>query len=636
LQQSTTTPALTFSLTNAAGGTVFGNNTGSTSGAPAYTAVPVLGIAGTTKGTIGLAGNTSGVVTIQPAAAAGTFNFNLPITAGTSGFVLTSAGGGSSAMTWTDPATFGAVTSVSNSDNTLTISPTTGAVVASLNLAHANTWTAKQTFATGTTSLAPINIPAGTLTTGGNISNGNVEFDGTHMYMTIGGAQVQLDNQLSSFALAAIGSSPNANGASYSSPTFNLQPASASFGGVITTTTQTMGNGAKTFTQAGNDGLTINGAWTATANSQRHVNINPSITARATASDSIFGVLIKPNFVSGAATQIPVGLVVDPIFTATGGSFASQNAIMHRGNIIPLGTSSSWTLGNSTAVYSTAWATTIQTGTIAYSSVGAGTLAFANGQGTSISFFTHGHIVSGQANNGTADDSSQLHIFGDGHFVGGLKIDKFANAPTISSITNSGVAGATTYTYEIVAYDYNGTIISSATSSTTTGNATLNASNNNVITWTSVVGAYRYYIYRTAGGATQGIIFVKSQNSTVLTDTGLTGDGGTIPTASLNTTGSIKYDGYLWQSATITAGGTTGAQTINKGAGCVNFAATATSLVVTNNFVTTTSLVHAWVQTNDATLFNCQSVPAAGSFTIFGNAAATAETKVCFEVINTY
>jgi hypothetical protein len=38
-----------------------------------------------------------------------------------------------------------AATSVSNSDSTLTISPTTGAVIASLNLAHANTWTQKQT-----------------------------------------------------------------------------------------------------------------------------------------------------------------------------------------------------------------------------------------------------------------------------------------------------------------------------------------------------------------------------------------------------------------------------------------------------------------------------------------------------------
>jgi len=38
------------------------------------------------------------------------------------------------------------VTSVTNSDGTITISPTTGNVVASLNLGHANTWTALQTF----------------------------------------------------------------------------------------------------------------------------------------------------------------------------------------------------------------------------------------------------------------------------------------------------------------------------------------------------------------------------------------------------------------------------------------------------------------------------------------------------------
>lgn len=42
-------------------------------------------------------------------------------------------------------ATIGTVTGVSNADGTLTISPATGAVVASLALGHANTWTGKQT-----------------------------------------------------------------------------------------------------------------------------------------------------------------------------------------------------------------------------------------------------------------------------------------------------------------------------------------------------------------------------------------------------------------------------------------------------------------------------------------------------------
>lgn len=46
-------------------------------------------------------GTSSGAITFHPQAAAGTYNFNLPITAGSSGSVLTSAGGGSSPMTWT-------------------------------------------------------------------------------------------------------------------------------------------------------------------------------------------------------------------------------------------------------------------------------------------------------------------------------------------------------------------------------------------------------------------------------------------------------------------------------------------------------------------------------------------------------
>lgn len=62
-----------------------------------------VGVAGTTIGKILQSGNTSGTITIQPQAAAGTYNFNLPITAGTAGQVLTSQAGGSTAMTWTTP-----------------------------------------------------------------------------------------------------------------------------------------------------------------------------------------------------------------------------------------------------------------------------------------------------------------------------------------------------------------------------------------------------------------------------------------------------------------------------------------------------------------------------------------------------
>ena len=59
----------------------------------------------------------------------------------------------------------GTVNSVSNSDGSLTISPTTGAAVASLNTAHANTWTAQQTVTQETVSLSTNETFSVTLTT---------------------------------------------------------------------------------------------------------------------------------------------------------------------------------------------------------------------------------------------------------------------------------------------------------------------------------------------------------------------------------------------------------------------------------------------------------------------------------------
>ena len=67
-----------------------------------------------------------------------------------------SAGGVPKAITLTFG---GSVGSVSNSDSTLTVTPTTGTVVASLNLSHANTWTSTQTFPNVTVT----SLPAGTV-----------------------------------------------------------------------------------------------------------------------------------------------------------------------------------------------------------------------------------------------------------------------------------------------------------------------------------------------------------------------------------------------------------------------------------------------------------------------------------------
>lgn len=85
---------------------------------------------------------------------------------------------------------------------------------------------------------------------------------------------------------------------------------------------------------------------------------------------------------------------------------------------------------------------------------------------------------------------------------------------------------------------------------------------------------------------------------------------------------------------TITAAATTGAQVINKVSGSVNFAAAAGSLVVTNSFVSSTSLIFCTVGTNDATMKAAAAVAGAGSFEIFPDVAPTGETRVNFLVLN--
>ena len=86
-------------------------------------------------------------------------------------------------------------------------------------------------------------------------------------------------------------------------------------------------------------------------------------------------------------------------------------------------------------------------------------------------------------------------------------------------------------------------------------------------------------------------------------------------------------------SKTITDTATTGAQTINNPAGSVNFAAAASSLVVTNALVSTGSVIVCTVGTVDATMKTVVAVAAAGSFTLTANEAATAETRVNFLVL---
>jgi hypothetical protein len=92
--------------------------------------------------------------------------------------------------------------------------------------------------------------------------------------------------------------------------------------------------------------------------------------------------------------------------------------------------------------------------------------------------------------------------------------------------------------------------------------------------------------------------------------------------------------GDISLTKTITATGTTGSVPINKTSGSVNFAAAASSLVVTNSFCTVNSVIQLTVGTNDTTMRSAIAVAAAGSFTIYPTTAPTAETRVYFSITN--
>lgn len=119
-------------------------------------------------------------------------------------------------------------------------------------------------------------------------------------------------------------------------------------------------------------------------------------------------------------------------------------------------------------------------------------------------------------------------------------------------------------------------------------------------------------------------------------DTGLTRSAAGKLEVNNGTAGTFRDISLrkVYMDSTITAGGTNGAQTINKASGTVNIAAGGTSVVVTNNLVTTSSIVYAVLRTADSTATIKNVVPAAGSFTITLGASATAAVSVGFVVFN--
>lgn len=83
--------------------------------------------------------------------------------------------------------------------------------------------------------------------------------------------------------------------------------------------------------------------------------------------------------------------------------------------------------------------------------------------------------------------------------------DTAIQTPTITSVTQHGTPGTTHATYGVVAVRGSGETIESNEVTTTTGNAVLDTSNYNVITWNAVAGADEYFIYKGTPGSTHAL-----------------------------------------------------------------------------------------------------------------------------------
>ena len=172
-----------------------------------------------------------------------------------------------SATGFTGPLTGNATTATTAGNITATSNTTLTSLanLATVGTITSGTWSASTIDiakgGTGATTKAAAFDALSPMPTSGDIIYGGTSGTGTRLAKGTDGQVLTLASGLPSWAspsgitaLAAIGSTANANGASISGSTLNLQPASADFGGVVTTGTQTFA-GAKTF----NSDLKVNG-----------------------------------------------------------------------------------------------------------------------------------------------------------------------------------------------------------------------------------------------------------------------------------------------------------------------------------------------------------------------------------------
>jgi hypothetical protein len=126
--------------------------------------------------------------------------------------------------------------------------------------------------------------------------------------------------------------------------------------------------------------------------------------------------------------------------------------------------------------------------------------------------------------------------------------------PTGGSVTPQGSSGSTAYSYKLTAFNAAGETLATAALNTSTGNATLSATNFNRIAWTAVAGAVGYNVYgRKAEGL--GQTYLDTIYTNQYDDKGQRSPSSTIYIPEANTTGGIEASMAVFGISRIFAAG---------------------------------------------------------------------------------
>lgn len=131
--------------------------------------------------------------------------------------------------------------------------------------------------------------------------------------------------------------------------------------------------------------------------------------------------------------------------------------------------------------------------------------------------------------------------------------------PVGLSVTPTGSAGSTNYSYRVSAFNTTGETLACTSVATTTGNATLSASNYNALAWTAVAGATGYNIYGRKASTDNGIGETKlaSVVTNAYNDTGVDTPSTVFTPPEDNNTGGVKGAMIIYAMARLFVAGNT-------------------------------------------------------------------------------